>query len=157
MYVLYLVTQLNLTLWNPWAGTHQGPLSMGILQARILEWIVLSSSRGSSKPRDWTQVSRIAGRLFTAWAPGKPKNTGVGSLSLLQGIFPTQELNQGLLHYRWILYQLSTWEAQTHVYIWVIHVVVWQKPTQYCKATILRLKILKIYHKQKQNKKPRLQ
>ena len=39
--------------------------------------------------------------------PGKPKNTGVGSLSLLQGIFATQELNQGLLHCRQILYQLS--------------------------------------------------
>ena len=38
-------------------------------------------------------------------SPGK--NTGVGSLFLLQGIFPTQELNQGLLHCRWILYQLS--------------------------------------------------
>ena len=37
---------------------------------------------------------------------GKPKNTGVGSLSLLQWIFPTQELNRGLLHCRWILYQL---------------------------------------------------
>ena len=34
-------------------------------------------------------------------------NTGVGSLSLLQQIFSTQELNQGLLHCRWILYQLS--------------------------------------------------
>ena len=39
--------------------------------------------------------------------PRKPKNTGVGGLSLLQGIFTTQESNQGLLHYRWILYQLS--------------------------------------------------
>ena len=39
--------------------------------------------------------------------PGKPKNTGVGSLSLLQGTFSTQESNWGLLHYRWILYQLS--------------------------------------------------
>ena len=39
--------------------------------------------------------------------PGKPKNTGVGNLSLLQGIFLTQELNQGLLHCRRILYQLS--------------------------------------------------
>ena len=38
---------------------------------------------------------------------GKPKNTGVGSLSLLQGIFPTQESNRGLLHCRWMLYQLS--------------------------------------------------
>ena len=39
---------------------------------------------------------------------GKPKNTGVHSLSLLQGIFLTQELNQGLLHCRQILYQLSS-------------------------------------------------
>ena len=39
--------------------------------------------------------------------PGKPKNTGVGSLSLPQGIFPTQESNQGLLHCRQILHQLS--------------------------------------------------
>ena len=35
------------------------------------------------------------------------QKTGVGTLSLLQGIFPTQRLNPGLLHYRWILYQLS--------------------------------------------------
>ena len=39
--------------------------------------------------------------------PGKPMITRVGSLSLLQGIFPTQEWNQGLLHCRRILYQLS--------------------------------------------------
>ena len=39
--------------------------------------------------------------------PGKPKNTRVGSLSFLQEIVPTQESNQGLLHCRWILYQLS--------------------------------------------------
>ena len=40
--------------------------------------------------------------------PGKPKNTGVGSLSLLQGNFPTQESNRGLLRCRQILYQLSS-------------------------------------------------
>ena len=39
--------------------------------------------------------------------PGKPKNTEVGSLALFQGIFPTQELNQGLVHCRRILYPLS--------------------------------------------------
>ena len=44
--------------------------------------------------------------LCSPWnSPGQ--NTGVSSLSLLQGIFPTQELNQGLLHCRRILYQLS--------------------------------------------------
>ena len=43
-----------------------------------------------------------------AETPGKPKNTGVGSLSLRQGIFPIQESNRGLLHCRRILYQLSS-------------------------------------------------
>ena len=37
----------------------------GILQARILEWVAYSFSRGSSQPRDRTHVSRIAGRFFT--------------------------------------------------------------------------------------------
>ena len=40
----------------------------GILQARILEWVAFPFSRGSSQPTDWTQVSHIAGRLFTNWA-----------------------------------------------------------------------------------------
>ena len=44
--------------------------------------------------------------LYSPWnSPGQ--NTEVGSLSLLQGIFPTQGSNQGLLHFRWILYQLN--------------------------------------------------
>ena len=40
----------------------------GILQARMLEWVALPFSSGSSQPRDWTQVSRIAGGFFTSWA-----------------------------------------------------------------------------------------
>ena len=43
---------------------------------------------------------------YPSESPGEPHYTGVGSLSLLQGIFLTQELNQGLLHYKQILYQL---------------------------------------------------
>ena len=79
----------------------------GILQARILEWIAFPFSRGSSQPRDRTKVSGIEGRFLTSQPTWKPKNTGVGSLLLLQGIFPTQKSNQGLLHCRWILYLLS--------------------------------------------------
>ena len=45
--------------------------------------------------------------LLQAESPGRPKNTGVGNLSLLQGIFLIQELNRGLMHCRQILYQLS--------------------------------------------------
>ena len=39
----------------------------GILQARILEWLAVPFSRGSSQPRDQTQVSHIAGEFFTSW------------------------------------------------------------------------------------------
>jgi len=52
---------------TPWTVACQVPLSMGILQERILEWVVMPSSRGSSQPRDQTQVSHIACGFFTAW------------------------------------------------------------------------------------------
>ena len=94
------VVQSRLTLCNPVGYTVHG-----ILQARILEWVDFPFSRESSQPRDWTQVSNFAGKLSEL--QGEPKNTGVGSLSVLQGIFLTQELNRGLLHGRWILYQLN--------------------------------------------------
>ena len=86
---------------TPWTTACQVPLSMGILQARILEWVVMPSSRRSFQPRDRTQISHIAGgSSLPSEPPGKPKNIGVGSLSLLQGIFLTQESNQGLPHCR---------------------------------------------------------
>ena len=52
---------------------------------------------------------------FPAEPSWKPRNTGVGSLSLLQQIFPTQELNWGLLHCSRILYQLSYQGSSTHL------------------------------------------
>ena len=58
----------------------------GILQARILEWVAVAFSRGSSQPRDRTQVSHIPADSLPAEPQGKPKNTGVGGLSLLQWI-----------------------------------------------------------------------
>ena len=48
----------------------------GILQARILEWLAFPFSRGSSQPRDWTQVSHIMGGFFTTELQGKPKIPG---------------------------------------------------------------------------------
>ena len=79
----------------------------GILQARILKWVAIPFSRGSSQPRDRTWVSPLQADSLPTEPPGKPKNTRVGSLSLLQGIFLTQESKRGLLNCRWILYQLS--------------------------------------------------
>ena len=43
----------------------------GISQARILEWVAISSSRGSSWPRDWTHISYIAGEFLTRWTTGE--------------------------------------------------------------------------------------
>ena len=57
------VTQLYPTLCDPMDYRVQE-----ILQARILEWVACPFSRGSSQPKDQTQVSHIAGEFFTSWA-----------------------------------------------------------------------------------------
>ena len=79
----------------------------GILQARILEWVAFPFSRGSSSPGIEPRSPTLQVDSLPAEPQGKPKNTGVGSLSLLQRIFLTQGSNPGLPHCRWILYQLS--------------------------------------------------
>ena len=84
----------------------------GILQARILEWVELFPSPGDPpNPGIKSRSPKLQVDSLPAEPQGKPKNTGVCSLSLLQGIFPTQELNWGLLHSKWILYQLSYEES----------------------------------------------
>ena len=66
-----LVAQLCPTLCDPMDWNPPGSSVHGILQARILEWVAISSSKESSQPRDQTHVSCvscIAGRFFTQWA-----------------------------------------------------------------------------------------
>jgi len=67
-----VVTQLYPTLCNPMDCSLSGSSIHGIFQARVLEWIAISFSRGSSRPRNrtqnWTRVSCIAGRCFIIWA-----------------------------------------------------------------------------------------
>ena len=62
------VALLCLTLCDPMDWSLLGSSVRGIFQARILEWVAISFSRGSSRPRDWTRVFCIAGRHFTIWA-----------------------------------------------------------------------------------------
>ena len=68
MCVCVLAAQLCLTLCEPMNCSLPGSSVHGILQARTLEWIAIPFFRGSSPPRDRTQVSCIAGRFFTVWA-----------------------------------------------------------------------------------------
>ena len=89
-----------------WTLAHQAPLSMGILQARILEWMTCPPPGDLLNPGiKWSPTLQVDS--LPSEPPGKAKNTGVGSLSLFQGIFLTQESNWGLLHCSQTLYQLS--------------------------------------------------
>ena len=65
MYVVLCVVTQSCLFPTPWTVAHQAPLSLGLLQARILERVAMSSSRASSRPRDQTQVSHIVGRFYT--------------------------------------------------------------------------------------------
>ena len=69
---LKIVAQSCLTLCDPMDYSLPGSSVHGIFQARILEWLAIFFSRGSSWPRDWTQISCIASRFFTVWATGRP-------------------------------------------------------------------------------------
>ena len=53
---------------TPWTSSLPGSSLHGILQARVLEWVAIAFSRGSSRPRDRTRVSCIPGRRFNLWA-----------------------------------------------------------------------------------------
>ena len=107
MKVKVLVAQPRPTLCDPMQYTPPGSSVHGILQARVLEWVAFPFSRGSSQQGLNSGSPTLQVDSLPSEPAGKPKNTGVGSLSLLQGIFPTQGSNPGLPHYRWILYQLS--------------------------------------------------
>ena len=107
------VTQSSLTLCNPWnsPGQNTGVSSLFLLQ---LIFLTQESYQENFQGNFPTQGSGIEPRSPTLQADSlpaepqeKPKNTGVGSLSLLQQIFLTQESNQNRLHCRQILYQLS--------------------------------------------------
>ena len=95
----------SLTFWDPIDCSLPGSSVQGILQVRILKWTAISFSRGSSRPRDRTQV--LQKDPLPSEPPGKPRTLEWVAYPLSREGFPTQELNRGLLTHRWILYQLS--------------------------------------------------
>ena len=79
-----LSPSLGPTLWDPIDYSLPGSFVHGILQARILEWVVMPYSWGSSWPRDQTGISCFAGGFFTTESQGKP----ILPVSLLKHCFP---------------------------------------------------------------------
>ena len=92
---------------TPWTAAHQAPLSMGILQANILEGSPCPPPGHLPNLGIEPRSPTLEADSLPVEPLGKPKNTEVCSLSLLQRIFPSQESNQGLPHCGQIFYQPS--------------------------------------------------
>ena len=80
---------------TPWTVAHQGPLSMGFSRQESWSGWPCPPPGDLPKPGIEPRSSSLQADSLPSEPPGKPMNTGVGSLSLLQGFFPTQESNQG--------------------------------------------------------------
>ena len=95
------------TLATPQTAAHQASLSMGF--SRQEDWSGLPCPPPGDLPNPGIKLRSPALQVdsLPSEPPGKPKNTGVASLSFLQEIFLTQESKRGLLHCRQIPYQLS--------------------------------------------------
>ena len=94
-------------LATPWTAAHQVPLSMVFSRQEYCSGLPCPPSGDLPNPGiEPRSLASQAGSLPSE-SSGNPKNTEMGSLSLLQGSFLTQKLNLSLLHYRRILYQLS--------------------------------------------------
>ena len=90
----------------------------GILQARTLGWVAYTFSRGSPQPRSSEPRSpALRADSLPAEPAGKPKNTGVGILSRLRGIFPTQEWNWCLLHWSGFLSLVKNLPAMRETWV----------------------------------------
>ena len=96
------VTQSCLSLYDPWSTQ-----SMGFSRPEHWSGEPFPSPGDLPNPGIKPRSPALQADSLPAELPGKPRKTGVGGLSLLQQIFPTQESNWGLLHCRWIIYQLS--------------------------------------------------
>ena len=103
MQVKVKIAQLCPTLCNPMDYT----VCMEFSRPEYWSGQPFPSPRGLPNPGIEPRSPTLQVDSLPAEPQGKPKNTGMGSLSLLQWIFPTQESNQGLLHFRRILYQLN--------------------------------------------------
>ena len=120
------VAQSRPTLCDPMDHTVHG-----ILQARIWSGWPFPSPGDLPNPGTEPRSPALQADSLLAETLGKPKNTGMGSLSLLQWIFPTQKSNRGLLPCRLILYQLSYQGIPTDLQsqiIWVLIFPVVQEP-----------------------------
>ena len=110
------VAQSCPTLCDPMDCSLPGSSVHGIFQARILEWVAISFSRGSSWPRDRTQVSGIVGRCFTVWPTRDWANSTVSKANVVdssQSLAPQEPAVSISKESRWI----SQFKHKEQVYL----------------------------------------
>ena len=115
-----LVTHSCLTRATPWTVALQAPMSMGFSRQEYYSGMPFPSPGDLLNPGIEPSSLALQADSLPAEPQEKPKNTRVGSLSLLQGIFLTQESNWGLLHCRQILYHLSH-QGSPRILEWVAY------------------------------------
>ena len=102
---------------TPWTTTRRAPLSMGILQARILEWLPCPPPGDLPNPGIKPRYDAQEADSLLSEPAGKPKNTGVGSLSLLQGNLPYPEIKPGSPIYQNLNYTLiKVWNCHDFLF-----------------------------------------
>ena len=90
-----------------WIGDHQAPLPMEFSRQEYWSGLPCPPPGDLPNPGMEPRYPALQADSLSSEPPGKPKNNGVGILSVLQGVFPTQKLNWGFLHCRRFLNQLS--------------------------------------------------
>ena len=108
------------SLCNPTNCSPPGRSVFGILQASVPEWVAIPFSRGSSQPRDWTQVSCIAGRFFTVWA-----NREAPSMNMPDFIYPCSSWwTLSCLHFFAIMNNIAA-DLHVQVFVWTCFYFSW--------------------------------
>ena len=137
---LCLAAQSCQTLCDPMDCSPPGSSVHVVLQERILEWVAMSSSRTSSPPRDWTQVSCLAGRFFIVWATREDLPIGdTQSPALSSAVTPHVRTTKGPQQFQtlglpwWLCGKESTCQCRRHgLDTWVPHAVVEQPSPVHC-------------------------
>ena len=112
------VAQLCPTLCDPMDCSLPGSSVHGIFQATILEWAAISFSRGSSQPRDQTQVSRSVGRCFyhlSHQGSQKKKNYTFSNFKLFMLLFLIELSSRHLIKYHTLLMPLLYYRYVSHM------------------------------------------
>ena len=133
------VAQLCPTLCDPMDCNLPGSSVHGIFQARVLEWVAISFSRGSFWLRDWTQVSHIAGRLYRLSHQGSLTCHNISQIRKIQGVYSPKKI-------LFICDSRSPSKCYKHMLEIIIHFCEWNTVSFFDEISPLKKVVRKVYN-----------